>query len=363
MCCSSSRNSRVVHQPPSSCTSSPELLERREALARRSGRSTPARELERARLELARARPSTARASTSASSSSRTSRLRLARPHRLNSSSTRSRVRPYSSPTARHAADTSTCGGDGLGAPGARRRSTELAAPAARGRSGRETRAPRARSPRCAATNARPAPPGRPRARRTGRRAPSALGSRGRAPRSSCASSARYHAPFARCERNSSRESTAANRPSSRSRGQDHDMRVQLRVGDTVALLIPRQARRGMNELRRDQAPGLLPAQLAVAHGDAPARPRARSAQRARDRLAVRDLDLRTPIRARHRPQRGHRLRRAERHIDPRDPRPVATDPADRLPDRGERPSISVTSSERRDRPRRVETELAERVR
>ena len=48
---------------------------------------------------------------------------------------------------------------------------------------------------------------------------------------------------------------------------------------------------------------------------------------RPRDRPAMRRLDLRTLIRRGHRPQRRHRLRRAERQIDPRDPRAVPTGP------------------------------------
>jgi len=120
----------------------------------------------------------------------------------------------------------------------------------------------------------------------------------------------------------------------------DHGVRVQLRVGHPVGLLIPRQPRRGVHELRRDQKLRALPAQLAVraaaAHQlDLVLDP----SERARYRGAVRGLDLRAPVRAADRPQRRDRLWGAEGHIDPRHPRPVTADPAHELA-RSRRPAL-----------------------
>jgi hypothetical protein len=114
-------------------------------------------------------------------------------------------------------------------------------------------------------------------------------------------------------------------------RSDDHNVRVQLRVGHPVALLVASQPRGGVDELCRDKTPRRLLAQrasLATAHHRHLA---LNSRERARDGFAVRDLDLRATVGIRHRPERRHRLRRAERHVHTCDARPVAADAADRL--------------------------------
>ena len=77
----------------------------------------------------------------------------------------------------------------------------------------------------------------------------------------------------------------------------------------------------------------------------------------------MRNLDLRATIRTRHRPQRRHRLRRAERQIHAGDPRPVAADATDRLA--GPRRTTVHQRDQLRtaDRLLGVEAELVERVR
>jgi hypothetical protein len=114
-------------------------------------------------------------------------------------------------------------------------------------------------------------------------------------------------------------------------RGEDHDMGMQLRVRHTVALLIASQPRRGMNELRRHKTRRPFSWRSTPSSRRRTSPPRAQPGERARDSPAMRDLDLRATIRPRHRPQRRHRLRRAERQIHTRHPRPVATDAAERL--------------------------------
>ena len=326
--CSSSRSSRVVNIPPSSSTSSPELISPSTISARRARRHRAGRQLIRPRVDLAprhhrplrTQRPHQLRRDIVASHAPRASdrrtdrsRLALRQPVLLPDRPPRSiDVRPAQAPTCEPRvrtviAPSSPARGSRPYRPRNRAASRAIASDRADHRSDNAAGTP-------ATSKYRPSRPVCPRTS-----TPVAAAAR--------ASSARYHAPLTRRRAKQLPRIDRREPPVRALRRQHHQVRMQLRIRNPAARSPARPSTATTCE-RTPPPPGscarlpthhaaLSPAhQLLLALDPLP---------RARHRRAMRRLDLRPVIRVRHRPQRRHRLRRAERHIDPRHPRPIAT--------------------------------------